>query len=110
LILRCQRKKRKEKKESEAQACLCSALKGATSNRRSVYEWSDIPRRSVKAEGKRDRLRYNRTPSQERIQAKHYTLVLIVVVLLKKSQKTGLLHKTRHHRSIYLFFVIFRCV
>jgi len=43
-------------------------------------------------------------------EAKHYTLVLIVVVLLKKSQKTGLLHKARHQLSVYLFFVIFRCV
>jgi hypothetical protein len=87
LILRCQRKKRKEKKESEAQACLCSALKGATSNRRSVYEWSDIPRRSVKAEGKRDRLLYNRISPSRKDTGKHYTLALIGSLL--KNAKTG---------------------
>jgi hypothetical protein len=53
-------RREKEKKETDTQACLCSALNGATSNRRSVYKTERYSSGEARGFGGWDRLRtYN---------------------------------------------------
>jgi len=71
ILLAIQLSKKEEKREerNRSASLFVFGARSATSNRRSVYDRSDIPRRSVNAEGKHDRLRFHYRLSNPRIQA-----------------------------------------